>query len=162
MLHSFISGAFLGLINRVIECLKELRERGVVHPFDEDHFNDTEIEYGASDGGGSELFSLNINLYGLLFSESQNIGDLFGTGLGFVQHLNQFGILNKVTSGGGQFVEEFFIELDKGFLVIGHLLHELLHVDLQLLLLFGQDSTQKLLFETGLCDSEIDNQDFSG
>lgn len=70
MLNSFLGGTFIGHINRVIKDIQELSKGGVVHPFDQDHLDDTEVQDRSSDGRGSVLFSLGVNLLSLLFSQS--------------------------------------------------------------------------------------------
>jgi hypothetical protein len=110
VLDSFQSGTFLGDVNSVIEYGKELCKRGIVHPFDKDHFNDTEVQDGSSDGSGSVLLSLCVNLLGLLLGNGKKIGDFFGRSLGLIEHLNQLGILNEVTSGGGQLQKKFLVK----------------------------------------------------
>jgi hypothetical protein len=110
VLDSFQSGTFLGDVNSVIEYGEELCKRGIVHPFDKDHFNDTEVQDGSSDGSGSVLLSLCVNLLGLLLGNGKKIGDFFGRSLGLIEHLNQLGILNEVTSGGGQFQKKLLVK----------------------------------------------------
>jgi len=162
VLDSFKSGSFLGDINRVIEDIEELLQRGVVHPFDENHLDNAEIQDRSSDGSWSILLSLGVNLLSLLFSNGQKIGDFFGGSLGLVQHLDELSILNKVTGWGREFQEKFLIEFQESLLIVRTLLEERFKIDLELLLLFGQDSTQKLLLKTGLGDSEIDDQSLGG
>lgn len=53
---------FFGSVDREVELLEKLRERGVVHPGDQRHLHGAEVQDGASRGHGPILFSLLVDL----------------------------------------------------------------------------------------------------
>jgi len=84
---------FLGLVNGFIKEFQILFQRGVIHPTDHGHINNTEIESRTSNSHRSILFSLFIDFFGLYFGIGQFDRDIFGLRFGQIQDIHQFGIV---------------------------------------------------------------------
>ena len=70
-------------------------EGSVIHPVDESHFNDTEVEYGTSGGYWSEVLSLLINFDRLLLGFSKLLIDFLGFSFDLIKHIDKFNVLKK-------------------------------------------------------------------
>jgi hypothetical protein len=107
LLHSLAGLLFLlGLVDRLVEEFQVLFQGRIVHPTDHGHVDDTEIECGTTDSHGSVLFSLLIDFFGLHLGIRQFDTHVLGLSLGQVEHVHQFGIVQKITLGLGQSFEE--------------------------------------------------------
>jgi len=141
----------------VVEESEELLERGVVHPVDLDHLDDTEVEDGSTGGNRSELFTLVTNFGSLLTSLSKFVSDLTRLELNVSEHINELNIIEEGALGVSKTLKETSLKIGEDLGVRSDLLLELGKSFFERLLLEGNQTTEKLLFETTLGDSEINN-----
>lgn len=99
----------LRFVNTVIEEIKELLERGIVHPVDENHFYNTEVEDCTTGCDWSEMLTLFADFNGLFTSFNELFVDLFGFEFDFSEHINEFLIIEQVSIRRGKSIEERLI-----------------------------------------------------
>jgi len=97
---------FWRVINTVIEEIKELLKRSVVHPVDVCHLYNTEVQHGTSSSNGSEVLSLLIDLDCLFSCLLELLIDFLRFGLNLVEHVNKFNILQKRTLGVCELIKQ--------------------------------------------------------
>lgn len=145
------------MCDTIIEEAKELLEGSVIHPVDESHFNDTEVEYGTSGGYWSEVLSPIINLNGLLFGFSELLIHLLGFGLDLVKYINELYVLKKGTLSVGKLIQQEILVVLQGLGVECYFFLQLLKSVFQRLLFHTNQSSKQLLLKTTLGYCEIDD-----
>lgn len=147
----------IGVINGLVEQHQELLERAVVHPIHQRHLNHGEVQCRTPNSHRPILLSLIVNLLRLGLGISQLHSHFLGLRLRAIEHLHQFGIIQQVSFTFCEALQQVLVELLELFLVVVDVGQQGIQGVLEGFLLFRDDLTQQLLFETFLGDCEVDD-----
>ena len=135
-------------------------EGSVVHPVDLSHLYNTEVKYSTSCSNRSELFSLLVNLDCLFSSFYEFFIDLFRGVLDGSKYINNIWVIKERTLDISKSLKKIIFIIGEDLGVHGDFFLKGLDLIFKMLLLLGDKSTEELLLETTLCDSEINNGGF--
>jgi len=158
VINSFLDElSYWSIVNRPVIKSHKLFKGSVVHPVDKSHLDNTEVKNSSSSSAWSEKFSLLID-FNLLFSSfNKLLSNFLRLQFNGSKHFNELSIIKKRTLGVSQSIKKLCFVVGKGLGVGSNILLELSKLFLKGFLLFTNQESKKLLFETTLGYSEIDN-----
>ena len=140
--------------------MEELLQTRLVHDVDVRHFNDQEVEDGASRGHWTEFFTGRVDLVLHFSGNGQFVVDFLGRHLGIVEDNQQIFVVDQRAHSRSQPEEQVVFQLLDQSLVFHDRLKQTDAFGFQLGALGRDDAGEQLIFQSTLGDCKIDHGHF--